>query len=300
VLVSAGMEGQLLDDLAHEGRDGDGQGARRLLMVPRRPGLLCRDGHGLLTRARIVRANLRADAVLERCDDLAACRVVFRVCAEDEQDVEGQPDGVALNLDVTFLQDIEQANLNLAGQVGQFVDREDAAIGARQQPIVHRQFVAEFAPRPRRLDRVNIADQVGDRHVRRGELFDIAGVTREPGDGQVVALVGEARATGAAQGVDRIVVQFTSGHHGDFRIEQCRQCAQQARFGLTAQAEQDEVVFRKQGVDDLRNHRVVVADDAGEERAAGAQRVDEVASDLVLDGTKSEVAGRHLFTESAA
>jgi hypothetical protein len=93
-----------------------------------------------------VRADLAADAVLQRRDDLAARRVVFRVGGEDQQHVERQAHRVALNLHVAFLHDVEQAHLDLAGQVGQFVDGEDAAVGARQQAVVHGQLVADVLP----------------------------------------------------------------------------------------------------------------------------------------------------------
>ena len=89
-----------------------------------------------------MRADLAADAVLQRRDDLAARGVVFRIRGEDQQHVERQAHRIALNLHVAFLHDVEQADLNLAGQVGQFVDGEDAAVGARQQAVVHGQFVA--------------------------------------------------------------------------------------------------------------------------------------------------------------
>jgi hypothetical protein len=53
----------------------------------------------------------------------------------------GQPHRIALNLYVAFLHDVEQPDLDLARQIGQFVDGEDAAIGARQQSVVDRQFI---------------------------------------------------------------------------------------------------------------------------------------------------------------
>ena len=93
--------------------------------------------------SRIVRADLAADAVLQRRDDLAARRVVFRVRGEDQHQVERQAHRIALNLHVAFLHDVEQADLDLAGQIGQFVDGEDAAIGARQQAVVDGQLVGD-------------------------------------------------------------------------------------------------------------------------------------------------------------
>ena len=58
--------------------------------------------------------------------------------------------------------------------------------------------------------------------------------------------------------------------------------AQDARLRLPAQAEQNEVVPRQQRVDDLRHHRVFVADDAGEQRAALTEAVEQVLAHLVL------------------
>ena len=67
-----------------------------------------------------------------------------------------------------------------------------------------------------------------------------------------------------------VVAEFGAGDVRALGIEQRGERAQDAAFGLAAQAEQDEVVARKEGVDDLRDDGVVVADDAGEERGAVA------------------------------
>ena len=115
----------------------------------------------------------RADAVLERRDDPAAVGVILGVGREDHADVEVEPDRVAADLDVALLEHVEQADLDLGGEVGQLVDAEDAAIGARNQAEVHRQLAREIAALGV-LDHVDLADQVGDRHVGRGQLFVIA------------------------------------------------------------------------------------------------------------------------------
>ena len=85
----------------------------------------------------------RADAVFERGDDLAARGVVLGVGGEDDGDVEREADGVALNLHVAFLHDVEERDLDFAGEVGELVDGEDAAVGAGQQAVVHGEFGAE-------------------------------------------------------------------------------------------------------------------------------------------------------------
>ena len=39
---------------------------------------------------------------------------------------------------------LNKPDLNFSREIGQFVDGEDAAVGARQQSVVHRKFAAEF------------------------------------------------------------------------------------------------------------------------------------------------------------
>ncbi len=80
----------------------------------------------------VVGADLAADAVFERSDDLAAGGVVLGVGGEDDGDVEGKTDGVAFNLHVALLHDVEECNLDLSREVRKLVDRKDAAVGTRQ------------------------------------------------------------------------------------------------------------------------------------------------------------------------
>ena len=249
------------------------------------PRFLRGDRHRVVAGRGIVRADLGADAILQRRDDLAARGVVLGVRAEDQQHVEPQPDRVALDLDVPFLQDVEQADLDLAGEVGQLVDREDAAVRPRQQAVVHRQLVGELQGGTGRLDRIEVADHVGDRHVGRGELLDVARVARQPGDGKAVAFRADARAARGTERRQRIVVDLAARHDRDRFIEQIRQRAEDAALRLPAQAEQDEVVAREDGVDDLRHHGLVVADDAGKYRLLRPQACDEVLADFVFDRT---------------
>ena len=129
-----------------------------------------------------MRHDLGADAILQRRDDLAARRVVFRVRRKHQHHIQRQAHRITLNLHVAFLHDVEESNLDLAGEIGQLVDGKDAAIGARQQPVVNRQFVAQQVPALGGLDRIDVADDVGDRHIRRGQLLDKARIAIDPGD----------------------------------------------------------------------------------------------------------------------
>jgi hypothetical protein len=231
-----------------------------------------------------VGAHLAADAVLERGDDLAARRVVLRVRREHHRHVDRQPHRVTLDLDVTLLEDVEQAHLDAPRQVGQLVEREDAAVRARQQAVVHGELAREVEAAARSADRIDVADDVGDRHVGCRQLLDVARLRREPGDGRFVAHGGDQVATAPAQGCQRVVVDLAAGHDWHGRVEQARQAAQDPALRLPAQTQQDHVVLREHGVRDLRDHRFVVAHDAGEHRLACAQLAQHVAPHLLAHG----------------
>src|SRR6185437_3597363 len=222
-------EGDLLDDLADVVRDVD---ALNLVVVrgvaARGPGLLLGDGDGLVERLGVVRANLGTDAVLERSHNFASSRVVLGVRGENDRDIEIEADRITLNLDVALLHDVEESHLDLAGEIGKFVDGEDAAVGARQQAVVHSELAAELVAGARGLDGIDIADEVGDGDVRRGELFDVALDGRHPGDGRVVAERGDEVAGELAQRSVGVVAQLGAGDVGRAGVEQRGESAQDA------------------------------------------------------------------------
>ena len=155
-------------------------------------------------------------------------------------------------------------------------------IGARQQSVVHGVFAAQFVSAARRLDGIDVADQVGDGDIGGGQLFHVALFRREIGDGSGVAVLGDLVAAAAANRSVGIVVNLATGNVRRLRIEQRGQSAQDAALGLAAQSQQNEIMARKNGVDDLRHDRVVVSDDAGENRAALPEFRDQVVAHFVL------------------
>jgi hypothetical protein len=135
---------------------------------------------------------------------------------------------------------------------------------------------------PRRLDRIDIADHVGDRDVRGSQLFDIALVAVQPRDVRVVGLIGDEVAAAAADRHVRVVVDFAAGEVRRPFVQQSCELADEARFGLAAEAKQNEIVPGKKGVDYLRHHRIFVAYDAGKQRFASLDGTDQVFSDFVF------------------
>ena len=123
----------------------------------------------------------------------AARGVVLGIGARDEHHVERQANLVALDLDVLLFHQVEQSDLHLLGQVGQLVDGEDAAIGARDEAVVDGLLVGEVAALGD-LDRIDLADQIGHRNVGRRQLFGVAPLASDPFDLQLVAVLGRQRA----------------------------------------------------------------------------------------------------------
>lgn len=93
--------------------------------------------------AWVVCEDLCAYAVFEWCDDGAAVGVVFGVGGEDELDIEWYADVEATYLDVSFLEDIEECDLEACLEVGQLVDDEYESVAAGYEPVVDGVLVGE-------------------------------------------------------------------------------------------------------------------------------------------------------------
>ncbi len=242
-------------------------------------GLLADDGDLLLDRLRVVGADLGAEPVLQRCDDAPAVRVVLGVGGRDDEHVQVETQQVAADLDVALLHHVQERHLNALGEVGQLVDGDDAAVTARDEPVVDRLGVTERAALGD-LHRVDVADQVGNRGVGSGELLDVPLGAMAPRDRQFVAQVGRATQRCRRDRVERMLAQFGSGDDRRPLVEQTGKAAQQPRLALPALAQQHDVVSGEQGAFQLRDHRRVESVDAGPRVAAVGERRQEVLSQL--------------------
>src|SRR5579885_202071 len=200
--------------------------------------------------AWIVRANLGAAAVFERRDNAPAIRIVFGVGAGNDIHVQRQPHFIAANLYIALFHNIQQADLDALGQIGQFVDAEDAPVGAWDQAVVDGQFVGQIATLGH-ANGVHFADQVRDGDVRRCQLFAIAPVAANPGDSHIIALFFDLDAAGFANRGVRIVVDLAACNNGHFLIQQIDEAARNAGFCLAALSQEDDVLLREDGVLDL-------------------------------------------------
>ena len=262
------------------------------------PGLLGGDLEGVLQLAGVVGVDLALDAILERGDDRAAVRVVLGVGGEGHEDIDGEADGEAADLDVTFFHDVQQADLDAWGEIGQLVDAEDAAVGAGDDAVVDHFLAGVVEPKVRGLDGVDVADEVGHRDIGGGELFLVALLAVDPLDGGVVAVLLDPAAHRAGDGVEGVLVDGGAGEDGHPLVEEVGELAGDAGFRLAAEAEQDEIVAGQQGVDDLGDDGFLVADDPLEERAVLPQSFQQVLTDLVFD--RSRTVPRSLqFTDRA-
>src|SRR5688572_101691 len=81
------------------------------------PSLLLRYCSAQLDRGGVVGLDFRAYPILQGSHDFSPRGVILRVCGEDQNHIERKADRVALNLNITFLHDVEQSDLNLSGQV---------------------------------------------------------------------------------------------------------------------------------------------------------------------------------------
>ncbi len=140
---------------------------------------------------------------------------------------------------------------------------------ARDETEVDRLGVTQAAAL-RDLHRVDVADQVGDARVRRGELLEISFVASAPRDRQAVAQLGSATQAHRGDGFEGVLAEL--GAFDDRRpfVEQAGQGAQQTGLALPALAEQHDVVPGYQGSLQLR-------DDGGLEAVEPGPRITTLA-----------------------
>ena len=87
---------------------------------------------------------------------------------------------------------------------------------------MHGELAGEILTAARGLDGIEVADEVGDGDIGRGELFDVAVLRGEPGDGRGVAALGDEVAAALAERTVGIVADLAAGDIGHVLIEQRR------------------------------------------------------------------------------
>ncbi len=134
------------------------------------------------------------------------------------------------------------------------------------------------------LDGVDLADEVGDRRVGRRQLLAEAAVAVHPFDRGLVAALGDEHAGVLRHRVVRVVVDLAAGDDRHPLVEQLGERADHARLRLAALAEEDHVVTGDERVLELREHGLLVADDAVDELLALGDARDRVGAHLFLHG----------------
>ena len=149
---------------------------------------------------------------------------------------------------------------------------------------MYRQLVREVAALGH-LDRVDLADQVGDGDVRGGQLLPVAAITVQPGQLRVVPLFLHEISTASAYRVERVVVDLAARYRRYLFVQQPCQGADHARFRLPALPQEDDVLSGQEGVLQVGDDRLLEADDAWQMVClASTNPFDEVLAQLLLDG----------------
>ena len=97
-------------------------------------------------------------------------------------------------------------------------------------------------------------------------------------------MLGHEALAGLGHRRQRLVVNLNAAEHRHPLIEQLRQHPQDSRFGLPAQAEEQQIVLGKNAVDDLRDDRIAIPDDAGEKLLPFAELANDIPAKFVFDG----------------
>ena len=154
----------------------------------------------------------------------------------------------------------------------------------------------------RGLDRINVADDIRNGHVRSGQLLDVPVISLPVFDRGTVALLLDQIAASPADRSKRVVVDFAARNHRDHVIQKIDQSTENPALGLTSQSQQNHVMARKNGIRDLRNDGVFVSDDPGKHRLVCPKLTDKIRPHFVFDrscpiGLPAKFA-RSQFTQS--
>ena len=137
-------------------------------------------------------------------------------------------------------------------------------------------------PAARRLNGIDIADQIRNCHIRRSQFFDVPVLGSKPRYRRSVSFLRNEFAAAAANRSIRIIVNFAARDVRHLRIEERRHPAQDAAFRLPAQSQKNEIMPRKNRVHDLRHYRIVVSNNAGKYRPALAQPRHQILAQLIF------------------
>ena len=141
-------------------------------------------------------------------------------------------------------------------------------------------FVGEVAPL-RDLDRIDLADQVGDRDVGGRELLGVAVLAREPGDRELITHLRLARPAGGTDRREGIAVDLATRDRRNRLVEEFHESADDPGLRLAALAENHHVVPGEDRVLDVGNDRLVVAQNAREDALASRHLAEQVLPQLV-------------------
>src|ERR1035437_3562435 len=99
------------------------------------------DGYFFSDSLRIMRSHLGSEAVFQRGDNASPVGIVLRIGTGDHEDIQGQPDPVAPDLNITLLHQVEEADLNPFGQVRKLVNGKDTAVGPGYEAVMNGKFI---------------------------------------------------------------------------------------------------------------------------------------------------------------
>src|SRR5208283_997943 len=202
----------------------------------------------------------------QRRNNFSASGVVLRIGGKNQQNIKRQAQWVSFNLNIAFLHDVEQPNLNFPSQIGQLVHCKYSSVSARKQAVMNRQFVRKIATTSRSPDGVNVPDDIGNRNVWRGQFLHVPLIPGHPRDGSIVALDSHFLSTRTANRTQRVIVNLAPCNHWNFLVKKLDQSAKNPALRLPPQSEKNKIVAREQGIHDLRHYAVLIPENAGKER----------------------------------
>ena len=127
-------------------------------------------------------------------------------------------------------------------------------------------FAADRVSALRRLYRINITDDVGNRDVGSCQFLDVPLCAASILDRRPVALFLDKIAATPADRAEGVIVDLATCDDRDHFVEKIDETAQYPALRLAAETQQDHIVAGQQRIDDLRDDGFLIPDDSRKDR----------------------------------
>ena len=167
----------------------------------------------------IVCKYLTFDSVFKRRYNRTTVGIIFWIGSEYKNNIQRKSQLKTTNLNIPFLKNIKEGNLNPCLQIRKFIDYKDATVTSWNDAVVNYSFIREIQPQVRCFYRINIPDKICDRHIRSSQLLTVALAAVQPFNWCIITQFCNCLFPKIRNGMKGIIMDITSRNIGNVFIQ---------------------------------------------------------------------------------